>query len=149
MESEEVRHLDVAIRACGDLKRLLLISLLHVQILSNKYDQSYHETQLENSAISRPTAVVKTDSIECPRTRSVQSMKNVNNSLAVQLIKIRRNIETILTKLDFLLNRYGRKNTISIKYLKRKTFQIAHPPKSKNHSRHKNCFQTPKHCEGR
>lgn len=142
MESEAVKHLDVAIRKCDDLKRMLFLSLLHVQILSNKYDREWHETQIENMTVNQTASetVIKTDPAKLPRIRSVQSIQNSNNILIVQLIKVQRSIEVILTKLDFLLNRYGRKNTFAVKYLKRRVLQPVQPPDSRKHSRHRNCF---------
>lgn len=145
MESEEVKHLNIAIIKCDSLKRSLLLSLLHVQILANKYDRKWHEEQIENSILDpleqmNPMQFPSDgNSLAHTANQTLNSIRRRNSKLVVQLIKVRRSIEAILTKVEFLLRRYGHNNNFSIRYLRRRPFEKI-PLNVCKHDRHKNCF---------
>lgn len=123
--SEQIMKLNKALKYCDQLKNNLQASILHVQMLNSKYNSrealekdklygitmwdtdtdtdgnsSNASTPLGNNTPKRRHSI----QIECNSTpnklnRSLHDIKQINNNIIVRGIKVRRELETVMTQL--------------------------------------------------
>lgn len=107
-KSEEIMHLNKALRYCSQLKVNLQTTLLHVQMLNTKYNTNVEcESKYTLGIITltpKKTTIPKRLKMEC-RTpgklnRSLQEIKQTNNNIIVRGIKVRRDVETAVNQLN-------------------------------------------------
>lgn len=118
---DEINSLDVALTKCRKLERCIQLSIIQVVMLGRKYGTC--DAVWENnrkSVISMPSnsSLETTVSADCFREnagnpfsdlkicRSLQSIVQHNNISNIRMIKIKRSVETILTRVEFLVRLY-------------------------------------------
>lgn len=119
MEFEEIRYLDKAITGCRELRADLLISLLKVRILREKLNMhdelaAHTFTFLEpiedaggDDGDKQPLSLDSEDvAEEVGAMRSIRQINQFNNNLTIQAIKIRRDVEEVLTNVERLRSKY-------------------------------------------
>lgn len=147
MHSEEIMKFNNALRCCDQLKNNLQAAILHVQMLNKKYNTKDY-TQLSNKFINgnlhRNISLYKSHDEPVKRNRSLQDIKHGSNNIIVKGIKLRREVETMVTQIKLLhrSNQIDHVNMISRrKHLMNCTNKssLIDSPRRCNHRR---CFQT-------
>lgn len=111
MHSEEIMKLNKALKYCDQLKNNLQATILHVQMLNTKYNTK--ECDEPRNVFSEKTVTIRNKPlhrIQCQTpdklNRSLQEIKQSNNTIIVKGIKVRRNVETVLNQLKVLRKAY-------------------------------------------
>lgn len=118
MRSEQIAQLNKALKYCDQLKNNLEATLLHVQMLNWKYNSQEPVIKLNDTYngigyTSTPKMIQKSMAspmlyhrrrLECHPTpdklnRSLQEIKQCNNTIIVRGIKVRRDVETVVNQL--------------------------------------------------
>lgn len=123
MHSEEVVKLNVALRYCDQLKNNLQASILHVQMLNRKYNtidytQSFSESVTGSTRKNNSMERQNNDRLSPTnkqRIRAVKDIKHNFNSIIVNGIKLRREVETTTIQLKLLTKDYQPESPYIIK----------------------------------
>lgn len=117
-DSEEERWLDVALKHCVDLNRMLLLSLLKVEMLKCKCKTSGGST--DDSSMQNAVAVSSLRKYLTPLDetamevdslgqRTLRNIWDTNSNLSVQTMKIRRIVDSVVRRVDYLLLKYRKR----------------------------------------
>lgn len=116
-DSEEERWLDVALKHCVDLERILLLSLLKVELLKIKCKTSGgtangSSMQTTVALSSLRTYLMPLDGSRMAPApdplvrRSLRCIWDTNNNLTVQAMKIRSIVDSVVRRVEFLLLKF-------------------------------------------
>lgn len=143
MHSEEITKLNKALKHCDLLKSNLQASILHVQMLSSKYnskealeaEKQYGIIAFDGSNVGTPSGrstPTRRIQFECPTpekaNRSLLDIKQINNNIIVRGIKVRRELETAMTQLKHA-NAYYQKE-MSNAYMRRWSSTLYSPSRA-------------------
>lgn len=154
IDCDEIKLMNSALNRCDDVSRILWLSLLQVQALQIKYgawQEINDETDVTDWCLptsrSAPTIPVASRTMLCNesdtlrRPRSLLHINKSSNSLAVQLMKIRRSISVIHLHVERLLIKYRRSDHFNQSHTKRRKNLYYMPSMARG--RHSHCFDSP------
>lgn len=120
--TKETKYFEIAIKQCVNLHHDLQLSLIKIKILKNKYCYPissintprllFNKSKLieEANKGSHDGKLSQNDTkINMKIFQSLQCLMHNNNKLNVQIIKIKRDFEAILTRVEYLVRVYSKK----------------------------------------
>lgn len=108
---EEERWLDIALKHCVDLERILLLSILKVEMLKSKCG-ARDDTSIRSAVAVHSLRIFLTPLDDVPMAtyplerRSLRNIWDTSSNLAVQAMKIRSIADSLVRRVERLLLKY-------------------------------------------